>query len=111
VARLAAGRQIKAGQQPHDRKQGGKLPHGYRRANGSVEIDPDAADEVRRVFALVRGGKSIRQVAAMLGWQPTVVARIVRRDVYKREHPARIVSPAIWNAAQDALARRRKNAA
>jgi len=111
VARLAAGRQIKAAEQPHDRKQGGRLPHGYRRdAIGSVEIDPQAAAEVQRVFAMVRGGKSIRQAAEVMEWRPTVVARILSRDIYKRANPGRIVSPAVWNGAQAALAARRKRA-
>lgn len=111
VARLAAGRQIKAAEQPHDRKQGGKLPYGYRRsAAGAVETDPEAAGEVRRLFEVVRDGSSIRQAAQRLGWHPNTVARILGRDIYKRQHPARIVSPQLWQAAHEALSRRRKAA-
>jgi DNA invertase Pin-like site-specific DNA recombinase len=117
VARLKAGRDAKAARYGEAaRSQGGKLPHGYRRTlrTGLVEIDPEAAAEVRRVFELVRDGHSIRRTAAVMSeetgrtWRPTVVDRIVRREVYKLGRPGRIVDPRLWNATQAALASRRK---
>jgi DNA invertase Pin-like site-specific DNA recombinase len=109
VARMAAGRQVKAQISPRSRAQGGKLPYGYRRTRtGNVEVDPDAAADVRRVFELVRDGASIRSAAAELGWHPTMLARVVKRSEYKRAAEWRIIDPRIWNDAQEALTRRRK---
>jgi DNA invertase Pin-like site-specific DNA recombinase len=109
VARMAAGRRAKAERSPRSRAQGGKLPYGYRRSRvGEVEVDPEAADRVRSAFELVRNGKSIRAAAAELGWQPTMLARVVKRPEYKQAGEWRIVDPRIWNGAQDSLARRRK---
>jgi DNA invertase Pin-like site-specific DNA recombinase len=109
VARMAAGRQAKAQRDPRSRAQGGKLPHGYRRTrSGNVEVDPGAAADVRRAFELVRGGASVRAAAAELGWQPTMLARVVKRSEYKRAGEWRIVDPRIWNDAQEALLSRRK---
>lgn len=112
VARMAAGRRAKAERSPRSRAQGGKLPYGYRRSRGGdVEIDPEAADHVRHAFDLVRSGKSVRTAAAELGWQATMLARLVKRVEYKRAGEWRIVDPRIWNDAQEALARRRKRPA
>lgn len=115
VARLKAGRDAKATQHPASRAHGGRLPHGYRRTRaGLVELDPDAADEVRRVFDLVRRGQSIRQAAETMTaetarhWRPTVVDRIVKRETYKLAEPGRIIDPRQWNATQAALASRRR---
>jgi DNA invertase Pin-like site-specific DNA recombinase len=112
VARMAAGRRQKAEREPRSRAQGGKLPHGYRRTrSGGVEVDPDAAREVRRAFELVRHGHTVRDAAAALGWHPTMLARALKRPEYKQSGDWRIVDPRVWNAAQEALARRRKRAA
>ena len=105
VARLAAGRQIKAAEQPHARKQGGRVPHGYRRTREGVEVDPDAADEVRRVFELVRHEATIRQAAEVMGWQPTTVARIVKRADYS-QGPIPLISRSSFRRTQTALAER-----
>jgi DNA invertase Pin-like site-specific DNA recombinase len=112
VARMAAGRRAKAEREPRSRAQGGRLPYGYRRTrSGGVEIDPDAAAEVRRAFDLVRDGCTVRDAAAALGWHPTMLARVLKRPEYKQAANWRIVDPRVWNAAQDSLARRRKRAA
>jgi DNA invertase Pin-like site-specific DNA recombinase len=118
VARLKAGRDAKAARHPHSRAQGGRLPHGYRRTRaGLVEVDPERAAEVVRIFDLIRSGRSVRKTAETMAaetgrdWKPTVVDRIVRREVYKQREPGRIVDPRVWNAAQDALASRRKRPA
>jgi len=55
----------------------------------------------------VRDGKPIRATAERVGMHPKQVARIVKRDTYKRE--PRIVDPRIWNQAQAALASRRRH--
>lgn len=117
VARLKAGRDAKAAAQPHARAQGGRLPHGYRRTpSGGVEVDPQAAAEVRRAFALVRDGKSLAKAAAILTaetgrtWTAKALDRMVRREVYKAAQPGRIVDPRVWNGAHAALAARRKRA-
>lgn len=112
VARMAAGRRQKSEREPRSRAQGGRLPYGYRRTrSGGVEVDPDAAAEVRRAFELVRDGATTRAVAARLGWHPTMVARVLKRPEYKQAGDWRIVDPRVWNAAQDSLARRRKRPA
>jgi DNA invertase Pin-like site-specific DNA recombinase len=112
VARMAAGRRAKAQREPRSRAQGGRLPHGYRRTrSGGVEVDQDAAAEVRRAFELVRDGCTVRDAAAALGWHPTMLARVLKRPEYKQAGDWRIVDPRVWNAAQDALAGRRKRAA
>jgi site-specific DNA recombinase len=115
VARMKAGREQKAKQNPRSRAQGGKLPLGYRRTSkGGVEVDPGAAAEVLRVFALVIDGKTVRKTAEVMTaetgrpWMATTVARILAREEYKRASEWRIVHPKVWNAAQDALAARRK---
>jgi DNA invertase Pin-like site-specific DNA recombinase len=91
VARMKAGRESKASKAPRSRAHGGRLPLGYRRTRaGGVEVDPDSAAEVARVFDLVRGGASVRRAAEAMSaetgrpWMPTTVARIVSREEYKR---------------------------
>jgi len=115
VARLKAGRDAKAAASPASRAQGGRLPHGYRRGpGGSVEIDPQAAAEVERAFALVREGRSLTKAAEILTaetgrpWMPTTVARMVAREDYKLAKPGRIIDPRVWGATQAAMASRRK---
>lgn len=115
VARMADGRASKAKRAPRSRAQGGKLPHGYRRSrSGGVEVDPVAADEVRRAFALVTAGQSLAKAAETLTaetgrpWMPTTIARMIGREEYKRAAEWRIVSPAKWKAAQESAASRRK---
>ena len=116
VARLKAGRDAKAERHPGSRAQGGRLPHGYRRTRaGLVEIDPGAADEVRRVFALIRSGSTVRATAAAMTaetgrpWSANAVDRIVRREVYKLASPGRIIDPRVWSATHAALAGRRRS--
>jgi DNA invertase Pin-like site-specific DNA recombinase len=112
VARMAAGRRAKAEREPRSRAQGGSLPAGYRRTrSGGVEVDPDAAAEVRLAFELARDGATLREVAEQLGWHLTTVARTLKRTEYKQGGEWRIVDPRVWNAAQEALARRRRRAA
>ena len=110
VARMAAGRQAKAQRDPRSRGQGGKLPYGYRRSrSGGVEVDPEAAAEVRRAFELVRGGATVR-AARKRAWlaSPTTLARVIKRPEYKWAQEWRVVDPRIWNGAQEALRKRRK---
>lgn len=115
VARLRAGRDAKAAKHPPSRAQGGRLPHGYRRARGRVEIEPEAAAEVRRIFDLIRSGSTIRATAETMTaetgrlWRPTAIERIVKRDTYKLSEPGRIIDPRLWNATQAALEARRRN--
>lgn len=116
VSRMAAGRAIKAKAEPRSRAQGGRLPHGYRRSrSGGVEVDPIAAAEVVEVFELIRAGKGVRAVAEIMTartkrrWLPNTVARIVKREEYKRGAEWRIVDPRVWNDAQAAMAARRRS--
>jgi DNA invertase Pin-like site-specific DNA recombinase len=117
VARLKAGRDAKTERHGDAaRAQGGGLPHGYRRDRaGLVEIDPEAAAEVRRVFELVRKGTSIRKTAETMTaetgrpWKPTTVDRMVRREIYKAKVPGVIVERRTWQATADALASRRRS--
>lgn len=117
VARLKAGRDAKAARHgAAARAHGGRLPHGYRRdRRGLIEIDPEAAEEVRRVFALVREGKSIRKVAEQMTtetgrpWRANTVDQMIRREVYAKTKPGRIIDPRVFNATRDALAARRRS--
>ena len=89
---------------------------GYRRSrSGGVEVDPDAAAEVRRVFVLIIDGKSVRKVAEIMTaetgrkWMPTTVARVLAREEYKRTDPDwHIIDGRVWSKAQAALTARRK---
>jgi len=108
---MAAGRRAKAEREPRSRAQAGRLPHGYRRKrSGGVEVEAHAAAEVRRAFELVRDGTTLRDAAVQLGWHLTALARVLKRE-YKQAGDWRIVDPRVWNAAQEALARRPKPAA
>ncbi len=115
VARLARGREEKAARHPQARAQGGKVPHGYRRTATGLEIDAQAAAEVRRCFDLAREGKALRKVEAILAtetgrhWTASTVAGIIGREIYKQQQPGRIVDPRVWNATQAALAGRRRS--
>jgi site-specific DNA recombinase len=114
VARLKAGRDAKAARHPESRAQGGRVPYGYRRSSAGLEIDPEQAEHVQRIFDLIRSGESIRSTAGLMTeetgrpWQPTVLSRIVRRETYKRATPGRIIDPRHWNAAQEQLRSRRR---
>jgi DNA invertase Pin-like site-specific DNA recombinase len=116
VSRMKAGRLQKATAEPRSRALGGRLPLGYRRTrSGGVEVDPSTVAEVRRVFALIREGEPVRKVAATMTeetgrpWTPTTVARIVTREDYKKSGEWRIIDPREWNAAQAAMASRRRS--
>jgi DNA invertase Pin-like site-specific DNA recombinase len=112
VARMAAGRRAKAEREPRSRAQGGRLPHGYRRSrSGGVEVDPEAAAEVRLAFELVRDGATLSKAAERLGWHLTTLARTLKRTEYKQVGELRLIDPRIFNQTQAALARRRKRAA
>jgi DNA invertase Pin-like site-specific DNA recombinase len=116
VARMKAGREQKATAKPRSRALGGKLPLGYRRSrSGGVEVESAGAAEVRRVFALIIEGKSVRKTAEIMTtetgrkWMPTSVARVVAREEYKRSDPDwHIIDGRVWSKAQAALAARRK---
>lgn len=48
---------------------GGKAPYGYKKSEvdkGVIEIDPEAADNVRRIFRLAKDGMSCRKIAVTL---------------------------------------------
>jgi hypothetical protein len=73
---------------------------------------------VRQIYRLARDGNSIREIAALIDaddpvrrWHRTAIERILRRDIYMREYPGRIIDPRLWHAAQRALADRRKRTA
>lgn len=96
---------------------GGRPPYGYRAQGHELAIDPDHAEIVRRLYGLAREGKSIRDIAALIDaddptrrWHRTAIERILKRDVYMRHRPGRIVDPRLWHAAQRALGDRRKSA-
>ena len=75
-----------------------------------------------RMRALARRGngrESLRSIAARLDaeragsrrWHPTSVARVLAHEPYKLARPGRVVDPKVFNAAQRALASRRRRAA
>jgi site-specific DNA recombinase len=120
VARLRRGRDEKAARDPHA-YVGGRPKFGYRadRETRELVIDSDAADVVHAMFRWVRDGRSVRWIVEALNaasaggrrWYPASVMRVLKDDIYKREHPGRIIDPKVFNAAQAALASRRKSAA
>lgn len=116
VARLKAGREAKATRHPGSRAQGGKVPYGYARTADGLAIDPEQAAHVRRIFELVRSGRSMQAAADAMAaetgrsWHPATVSGIVRRRVYI-EQPGRIIDPRVWHAAQAAVSARRKRPA
>lgn len=105
----------------------GRIPYGYRSADGRLVIDEDAARVVRRLYSDARNGYSPGRIARGLNrdgirspwgraWSQTTVRRILANPVYVGErqgirnaHPA-IVSRRAWNAAQAALAARARGA-
>ncbi len=120
VRRLRAGRDAKQARDPHS-YVGGRPAFGYRADPETREltIDPDAAGVVRSIFDSVRRGESVRSISARLDadragdrrWHPTAVARVLAYEPYKLVRPGRIVDPKVFNAAQRALASRRRRAA
>jgi DNA invertase Pin-like site-specific DNA recombinase len=89
---------------------GGRPAFGYRADPDTRElvIDPAAAEIVRAIFDRARRGESVRAIAHAVGKHPTAIARVLAHESYKREHPGRIVDPKVFNAAQRALASRRR---
>ncbi|MDO9409712.1 recombinase family protein [Patulibacter sp.] len=120
VARLKAGREAKAREKGPKAYTGGRPAFGYKAdpATRELVVDDEAAEVVRRAFGMVRDGSSIRAVAEALSaegvggrrWHPTAVARLLSHEQYKQAHPGRIVDPKVYNAAQRALAARRRGA-
>jgi DNA invertase Pin-like site-specific DNA recombinase len=110
VARLRRGREEKAARDPHA-YVGGRPMFGYRSnpKTHALEIDPDQAAVVRDIFERVRGGESVRKVAAATGLHTSLVQRIVKHEAYKQKRPGQIVAPKVWNAAEAALAARRRS--
>ena len=114
VRRLAAGRQVKAATRPGS-YVGGRPPFGYRAQGHELVIDPAQAALVQRIFLLARDGVSVRNIALMLDqedptrrWYRTAVERILRRDLYMRTTPGRIVDPRLYHGAQRSLAGRNR---
>ena len=73
-----------------------KVLYGYRKVNGDVEIDPDAAERIRRFFALANSGIPIREAATTAGIVKTIsfLHKMLKNPAYagKGDYPA-IVSP------------------
>lgn len=117
VRRLAAGRQVKATRRPGS-YVGGRPPYGYRAQGHELVIAPAEAELVKRIITLACDGASIRTIASMLDqedptrhWHRTAVERIVKRDLYMRQKPGRIVDARLWHAAQRSLAERNRMSA
>jgi DNA invertase Pin-like site-specific DNA recombinase len=120
VAKLKRGREDAAAQHPTARKQGGKVPYGYRRVKHGLVIEPIAAEHVRTIFKLAAAGFGANRIAARMSaqtttmmppWTPATISGILRRDLYMRATPGRIVAPKRWWAVQRGLEARRKRAA
>jgi DNA invertase Pin-like site-specific DNA recombinase len=119
VRRLRAGREAKRERNPAA-YVGGRPAFGYRADPETRElgVDPDAAGVVRAIFKMARRGESVRSISARLDaeragdrrWHPTAVARVLAHEPYKLARPGRIVDPKVFNAAQRALAARRRRA-
>jgi site-specific DNA recombinase len=109
VARLAAGRRLKAVRGGY---AGGRPPFGYRARGGALVPDEEQAQVVRWVFERVADGWSTRRITAALdakrtlgrGWTVTTISRMLNRRAYKLGPPgARIVDPRVWNRASAVL--------
>lgn len=117
VARLERGRSVAATAFPVARKQGGRVPYGYRRVKDGLVIVEGEAENVRLIYALAAEGLSHAKIAASLSertdrkWSPATIQGILGRDIYMREKPGRIIAPKQWHAVQRALASRRKRPA
>lgn len=72
-----------------DGEKGGKLPYGYMRTNTGVATDAEAAQVVKRIFALHRRGRPLRDIAAQVSsdekkWKHSSIAEILKnKDAYK----------------------------
>jgi DNA invertase Pin-like site-specific DNA recombinase len=114
VARLERGRSEAAKLHPHGRKQGGRVPYGYRRVKHGLVVDDAAAEHIRAIFKLAAAGRSQSQIAERMSestgrpWSSSTVAGILRREVYMKAKPGRIVAPKVWHAATRSLVSRRK---
>lgn len=115
------------------RKPAGPTPFGLcydRDAAEPWSLDDDRAPIVREIFARVAGGEPCHRVAVDLErrgvprarggeWQRDRVWQIVRSPTYRGEYTTRgivvvvpaLVTPEVWQAAQDAIAARRIKAA
>jgi site-specific DNA recombinase len=93
---------------------GGRVPYGYVRSAGGVDVDPETSKIVKRIFAWRRRGVSLRDIAAKLNaegvpaprsggkWRHTSVVEILaHRAVYRgaRRGPSELRWPAILTAA------------
>jgi DNA invertase Pin-like site-specific DNA recombinase len=106
VARLKRGRDEAAAAHPAARKQGGRVPYGYRRVKHGLEVIEDEAEIVRLIYALAQLGKSQAKIADDISkrtgrrWSPATVQGILSRDIYMRKTPGRIVAPQTWHAVR-----------
>jgi site-specific DNA recombinase len=115
LERLRAG---KAEKKRLGRHVHGSVPYGYRSAGqGRLDVDPEQAEIVRRIFEAAKRGAGVRRIARELNeagiasprgkrWSGQGVAGILANPVYRGERygvkgaqPA-IVTARLWNAAQ-----------
>jgi site-specific DNA recombinase len=120
LERITAG---KAKKKALGRHVHGRVPYGYRSADGVLSVDEESAPIVRRIFEDARHGDSPGRIARQLTaggvaspggqvWSAKAVRRILTNPAYagerygvKRAHPA-IVSRQTFNAAACAMKRR-----
>jgi site-specific DNA recombinase len=100
VARLRRGREEAEREHPTARKQGGRVPFGYRRVKHGLAVVDGEAEMVRDIFRRAAAGESQAKIAAAVGKSAATVQGIIGRDIYMRKLPARIVSPQVWRKAQ-----------
>ncbi len=106
VARLKRGREEAAAAHPGARKQGGRVPYGYRRVKHGLAVVDDKAEIVRLIYTLAQLGKSQVRIADDISkrtshrWSPATIQGILNRDIYMRKVPGRIVAPQTWHAVR-----------
>ena len=100
VARLKRGREEAAATHPSARKQGGRVPYGYRRVKHGVAVVDEEAKVIRRIYQLAAKGMSQAKIAAEVGMSAATVQGILGRDIYFRKVPGRIVAPQTWHAVR-----------
>lgn len=108
VARLQRGREEAEREHPAARKQGGRVPFGYRRVKHGLAVVESEAEIVRAIYKFAAAGNSQARIGRAVGMSAATVQGILGRDIYKRKLPGRIVSPQLWGRARRRQAENRR---
>jgi DNA invertase Pin-like site-specific DNA recombinase len=109
---------------------GGNVPYGYKRSNGTLELNDDECEIVKLIFEKYAIGKTTNEIAKILNskgylrrnkksWIKQEITKILRNPVYcgfkrwdsvieKSDHPI-IIDPSTFNDVQVKILERTKN--